>query len=145
MTIICCFSRSILCWSNFLGGAFAHTQNAPVELWSRYLTISSGSTKHHNVFGNNIKTWKRWPNFPKIQSMSILAIRNNRRQETFSMLNYTLKWQNWTIIFGIQWMRRRVLAFKKGWHIAWQSPFRVHIAGYITHLLSLNKIEFQAR
>ena len=43
-------------------------------------------------------------------SISILAIRSNRRQETVSMLKYCLKWQNWTIIFGVQLMRRHLTA-----------------------------------
>ena len=34
---------------------------------------------------------KRWPNFFKPQSMSILAIRSNQRQETVSMPKYSLQ------------------------------------------------------
>ena len=39
------------------------------------------------------------PIFFKFQSMSILAIRGNKKQETVSMARYSLKKQNWTIIF----------------------------------------------
>ena len=57
---------------------------------------------------HSIKTWKCWPNFFKLQSISILAIRRNSRQETVSMLKYCLKQQNWTIIFRVQLMRRHL-------------------------------------
>ena len=37
-----------------------------------------------------------------VQSMFILAISSNGHQETVSMrIKYTLKYQNWAIIFGI--------------------------------------------
>ena len=45
--------------------------------------------------------------------MSILVIHCNRRQEALSMPKYGLQQQNWTIIFGIQFMPKKVLAFKK--------------------------------
>ena len=45
--------------------------------------------------------------------MSILAIHCNKQQETVSILKYNLKLQNWTTMFGIQLMRRDVLAFQK--------------------------------
>ena len=35
----------------------------------------------------------------KFQSMSILVIRCNRRQETGSLPKYSLQKQNWTIVF----------------------------------------------
>ena len=34
---------------------------------------------------DGIATWKYWPNFFKFQSIPILAIRSNRRQETVSV------------------------------------------------------------
>jgi len=39
------------------------------------------------------------------ESMSMIAIRCNRRQETVLMPKHSLKQQNWTIIFGIQLTR----------------------------------------
>ena len=38
----------------------------------------------------------------RFSPFSILAIHCNRRRETLSVPKYSLKWQNWTIIFGIQ-------------------------------------------
>ena len=52
-----------------------------------------------------------WLNFFRFQSTSILAIRDNRWQETVSMPEYDLKKQNWTIFFRIQLMHRQVLTF----------------------------------
>jgi len=64
--------------------------------------------------GIALKIRKGWPNFVKFQSMSILAIRCNRRQETVSMAKYSLKKQNWNIIFEIKLKRRHsVSLFKK--------------------------------
>ena len=48
----------------------------------------------------------------KFHSMSILAIRCKRQQETVSMPRYSLKQKNWTIILGIQ-LRRQGVAFYK--------------------------------
>ena len=62
--------------------------------------------------------------FVKFWSMSILAIRSNRRSETISMPSYGLKDQNWPIIFGIQLMRIHVLAFLK---IPSVASKRVHV------------------
>ena len=101
VTIICCLSRSILCWRHFLAGVFTHTQNSPVELWRRYPTFSSESTDHHNVLviQCSIKTWKRWPNFFKIKSMkqtgnsfnaklwSITTMLNNKTGPLFVKFN----------------------------------------------------------
>ena len=44
-------------------------------------------------------------NYFKFQSMSILAIRSNRRQETVSIPKYSLIWQNWTITFELRHFR----------------------------------------
>ena len=41
-------------------------------------------------------------NFFKFQYMCTLAIRSDKQQETVSMPKYSLKYQNWTIIFEIQ-------------------------------------------
>ena len=73
---------------------------------------------NHNIFledlrMHSIKTWKRGPSFFKFQSMPILAIRSNRWQETVSKPKYSVKKQNWIIIFGIQLMRSQVIAFKR--------------------------------
>ena len=43
--------------------------------------------------------------------LSILVIRCNRQHETVSKPKYSLKKQIWTLRFGIQWLRRQVLAF----------------------------------
>ena len=48
-----------------------------------------GESLNHNTFlgdlrRRSIKTWKSRPSFVKFQSMSILAIRDNRGQETVS-------------------------------------------------------------
>ena len=56
--------------------------------------------------------------------MSILAIRSNIRSETISMPSYSLKDQNWPIIFGIQLMRIHLLAF---WKIPSVASKRVHV------------------
>ena len=49
----------------------------------------------------------------KLQSTPILVIHSNRRQETVSMPKCSIKYKNCTITFGIQLMRKQVLAFKK--------------------------------
>jgi len=49
----------------------------------------------------------------KLQSTPILVIHSNRRQETVSMPKCSIKYKNCTIMFGIQLMRKQVLAFKK--------------------------------
>ena len=53
------------------------------------------------------KTWKGWPNLFNFQSPSILAICSNRRQETVSMGEYSLKWRNWTISLKFNWCNKR--------------------------------------
>ena len=63
-------------------------------------------------FRQSMKSRKSWPNVFKIQSMSILAIRGDRRKETISMPRYSLKLQNWTILSGIQLMRKTFQLFK---------------------------------
>ena len=46
-------------------------------------------------------------------SMSFLAIRCNRQQQTVSIPKNRLQYQKQTIVFGIQMMLRQVLAFLK--------------------------------
>ena len=48
---------------------------------------------------HSIKTWKSWPNFFKLQSMSILAIHRNRWQETVSVPKCSLTKQTIGAIF----------------------------------------------
>lgn len=90
--------------------------------------ISPCSTNHKNVFcdfsRHGIKTRKGWPNFFKVQSTSILAIRYTRKQETLSMPKYSPKWQNWNIIFGIWLIWKPVLTFLKWGNVVSRSPFK---------------------
>ena len=51
-----------------------------------------------------VKLEKGLPNFFKFKSISIIAIRCIRRQETVSIPKFSVKKQNWTISFGIQLM-----------------------------------------
>ena len=51
-----------------------------------------------------LKLEKGLPNFFKFQSICMIAIRCIRRQETVSIPKFSVKKQNWTIIFGIQLM-----------------------------------------
>ena len=64
--------------------AFTHIQNASEELWNRYQTNFIREHSLQYCLGGycrlNIKTWKSWPNVSTFQSMSILAIRCNKRQ-----------------------------------------------------------------
>ena len=90
--------------------------------WNR--PISSGSTDHKiNVFVSFAGTSVTKFNFFKFQSMSILVIHCNRRQETVSMPRHSLKQKkNWTIILGIQ-LRRQGVAFHKianCWFYTWR-------------------------
>ena len=50
----------------------------------------------------NLKKLAHFFFFSSVQSMFILAISRNGHQETVSTrIKYTLKYQNWAIIFGI--------------------------------------------
>ena len=49
----------------------------------------------------------------KLQSTPILVIHGKRPQETVSMPKCSIQYKNCTIMFGIQLMRKQVLAFKK--------------------------------
>ena len=62
-----------------------------------------------------LKLEKGLPNFFKFQSISTIAIRCIRRQETVSIPNFSVKKQNWTISFGIQLMidAREIFNFLK--------------------------------
>ena len=111
--------KILLFWVNSvlesLLSTLTNTQNANEEDTKQ---LSSGSTNHNNHFlvifaGVELKPWKSWANFlKKFQSMSILVIHCNRWQEALSMPKYGLQQQNWTI-FGIQFMQKKVVAFKK--------------------------------
>ena len=58
------------------------------------------------------KTWKGWPNLFKFQSMSIPAICSNWQRETVSVVEYSLKWQNWTVFWNSIDVKKR-LSFLK--------------------------------
>ena len=57
------------------------------------------------IFAGTALQFENWLIFfflSSVQSMFILAISSNGHQETVSMrIKYTLKYQNWAIIFGI--------------------------------------------
>ena len=92
-----CF-MSILCLSHYL---------MPLHIYRKYscwvMKKKSNRKMCHEtlakiIFGHfcrhGIKTWKSWPSFFKFQSMSILAILCNRRQETISI------WLKYGFIFN---------------------------------------------
>ena len=73
--------------------------------------------------------------------MSIHAIRSKRRQQTKIMPEHCLKLQNWTIIFGIQLMRRHVLPLKKAKILTvWYSPFACIVSLTLILLKELSRV-----
>ena len=123
----CCWLSSILCWGHYLV-PLPYTKYANRVMKDNFKQISPCSTNHKNPFGDfsrqGIKTRKGWPNFFKFQSLSILAIRYTRQQETLSMPKYSPKWQNWNIIFGIWLIWRPVLTFLKWGNVVLRSSFK---------------------
>ena len=92
----CCF-RSFLCWSHYLVPLTTHKFFLE-ELWTSKISNQEALTIIFfslvlllGMAGHGIKTWKSWRHFFKSQSISILTIRSNRRQETVSMPKYSLE------------------------------------------------------
>ena len=81
----------------------------------------SNKTKLYSIFfcWHLLKAWKKLSNFFKFQTMSILAICCNRRQEAVSMLEYSLKQHIWTIIV--------IFAREGGWGVGGILPYISHI------------------
>ena len=92
----CCF-RSFLCWSHYLVPLTTHKFFLE-ELWTSKISNQQALTIIFfslvlllGMAGHGIKTWKSWRHFFKSQSIFILTIRSNRRQETVSVPKYSLE------------------------------------------------------
>ena len=87
----------------------------PLPIHKMLLQSYEADIKQISSGNNNITIF--WVIFAgialKLQSTPILVIHGNRRQETVSMPKCSIKYKNCTIMFGIQLMRKQVLAVKK--------------------------------
>ena len=85
----CCF-RSFLCWNDYFEALIWNKMLWQIsnEFYQRELAIIN----FLRIFGTRgIKIRKNWPIFFKFQSISIHAIRSDRRQETVSVPSNSLQ------------------------------------------------------
>ena len=101
--IQCCV-RSILCWSHY-SCLCPYTKGSLRDVKKLLNKLHQGAITIIIIFAViALKLEKGLPNFFKFQSISIIAIRCIRRQETVSIPKFSVKKQNGTISFGIQLM-----------------------------------------